>query len=506
MRYLFYASSIVVGLSVALPSGVNAQIRTPIGEPIVSTSPGPAPTGITATPTSPTAVTVSWTAMSGVKGYLVERRKTSDPACCNTMSGAIYVPTWTDKGLQAATQYTFRVNVAYTDGRTGSAEVTATTPAPPVVAPLPDQYSGTATQNIVAVSWTPVLGAAEYSLLRNGVEVSRGGACTPTCVMTNAGDYGATYPYAIQVRFPAETNVLQSQTPNFNVTIPHIITVPSPGYYLIARDSRVDFQITNTANPTGSRGGIVSGSGNGVTINDPGLNKLAMMTTRATPLGVQRIQLNAATTSPAFLDAVVMRTPGVAAIAFPGTASMSPAGSTSTLRVEQLGGPRWAATFNSLPRVEFERDGNFGGAAFCATNDAVGVVLSSNGKRLGLDSPWGIVLQELNRNPVPAAHILEARRLSSDGKLGLVPMVYLSQDCTLAVIVDISDNAATPYRIRAYDLLTRQMLGTDMFAVAGAMTYDAVVPELFAVNNTEMRFSVRYPGKNQVFSIPQRTF
>ena len=50
------------------------------------------------------------------------------------------------------------------------------------------------------------------------------------------------------------------------MTIPHVITVPAPGYYLVARDSRVDFQITNTANPDGSRGGIVSGSGNGVTI------------------------------------------------------------------------------------------------------------------------------------------------------------------------------------------------------------------------------------------------
>jgi hypothetical protein len=324
--------------------------------------------------------------------------------------------------------------------------------------------------------------------------------------MTNPGDYGATYSYAIQVRFPAGSNVLQSQTPNFNVTIPHIITVPAPGYYLVARDSRVDFQITNTANPTGTRGGLVSGSGNGVMVTDPGLNKLAMITARGAPLGIQRIQLNAPTTTPVFVDAVVMRTPGVAGIAFPGVASMSPAGSTSTLRVEQLGGPRWAATFNSLPRIEFERDGNFGGAAFCATSDAVGVVLSSNGKRLGLASPWGVVLQELNRNPVPSPHILDARRFSSDGKIGLVPVTYLSQDCTLAVIVDISDVASTPYRIRTYDLLTRQMLGTDMFAMPGGMTYDAVVPELFGGDNTAMRFSVRYPGKNEVFLIPQRTF
>jgi hypothetical protein len=422
------------------------------------------------------------------------------------MSGSLAVPGWTDNGVVASTQYTYRVNVTYTDGSTGYAEVNATTPAPPVYAPLPDTYSGTATQNVVAISWSPVLGASEYALLRNGAEVSRGGACTPTCVTGNTGEYGAAYSYAIRTFFPLSTNVLPSTTPTFSVTIPHIITVPAPGYYLIARDSRVDFQITNTANPDGSRGGLVSGSGNGVTVNDPGLNKLAMMTTRATPLGIQRIQLNAANTKAAYVDAIVMRTPGRAAIAFPGITSGSPTGSSSTLRVEPLGGPQWAATFNSLPRIEFERDKNFGGAAFCATNDAVGVVLSSNGKKLGLTSPWGIVLQELNRSPIPAPHVLDARRFSSDGKLGLVPMVYLTPDCTLAVIVDISDNAAAPYRVRTYDLLTRQMLGTDMFATA-AMTYDnTVIPELFSGDNTAMRFSVRYPNKNEVFAIPHRTF
>jgi len=188
-----------------------------------------------------------------------------------------------------------------------------------------------------------------------------------------------------------------------------------------------------------------------------------------------------------------------------GIASGPSAGSTSTLKVESLGGPRWGATFNSLPRIDFERDGDFGGAAFCATSDAVGVVLSSNGKKLGLTSPWGIVLQELNRTPVPAAHILDTRRYSSDGKVGLIPLIYLTPDCTIAVIVDVSDVAGTPYRIRTYDLLTRQMLGTDMFA-AGSMSYDIAISELFAGDNTAMKLSVQYPGKNQVFAIPHRTF
>lgn len=492
----------VIAIAATLPCVAIAQIRTPIGTATLSGTTGPAPTGLTATPTSATSVSVGWNAMSGARGYLVERRKTSDPSCCNNMSGSLAVPGWTDNGLAASTQYTYRVNVTYTDGSTGYAEVSTTTPAPPVNAPLPDTYSGSATANVVAIRWSPVIGASEYALLRNGAEISRGGACSPTCMMTTAGDYGATYSFAIKVFF-AQSNVIPSTTPAFNVTIPHVITVPAPGYFLVARDSRVDFQITNTANPDGLRGGIVSGSGNGVIINDPGLNKLAIITTRATPLGVQRIQLNAPTTNPASVDVVVMRTPGNASIALPGTASGSPAGSTSTLRVDQLGGPRWSATFNSLAPIDFERENNFGGATFCTNSDAVGVVLSSNGKKLGLTSPWGIVLQELNRTAAP--HVLDARRLSSDGKTGLVPMIYLTPDCTIAVIVDISDVAATPYRIRTYDLLARQMLGTDMFA-ARAISYDIASITLFPVDNTTMRLSVVYPNKNQLFSIPHATF
>ena len=292
MRNLFKTFSIVVmaGIAISLsaaPAAI-AQIRTPIGEPILTGTTGPAPTGVTATPSSPTSVTVSWNAMSGAKGYLVERRKTSDTTCCSSMSGSLTVPGWTDNGLVAATQYTFRVNVTYTDGSAGFAEATATTPANPVQGPAPATYGGTVTQNVVAVSWSPVTGASEYSILRNGAEISRGGACSPTCTVGDTRDYGSTSSYAIVTRFPSGTNLLPSQTPAFSVTVPHIVTVPSPGYWLIARDSRVDIQITNTANMDGSRGGIVSGSGNGVTINDPGLNKLAMMTARAAPLGIQR--------------------------------------------------------------------------------------------------------------------------------------------------------------------------------------------------------------------------
>lgn len=491
----------VASLLTVLGSGLGAQVRTPIGT--VTSTAGPPPTGVRAVATTHSSVTVSWDAIAGVQGFVVTRRQTSDPACCVRMSGRLLATSWVDDALKASTQYTFQVSVTYTDGSSGAAEVSVTTPAPAVPGPIPATYGGTVNGNVVTVSWSAVTEASEFSVIRNGAEVARGAACLQTCSINDTGIYGTTHAYVIESRFPAGSNMSSSRTPTFSVPIPHLISL-QPTAYLIARGSRVDFQISNTANPDGLRGGLVSGSGKGVTVTDPGMNKLAMHSAPNAPLGVQRIQLTAANTTPAFVDAVVMRTPGQAALALTGIASLTkPSG--ATLRVEQLSGNRWGATFNALPRVEFERDGNFGGATFCATSDAVGVVMTANGRRAGVSSPWAIVLQELDRTPVPAAHLLEARRLSPDGRIGLVPLVFLTPDCTLAVIVDVSDNAAMPYRLRMYDLLARQFLGSVNFAAPEVM-YTSVRAELFPGDPTAMLLLTAYPGATSRIPIPHRSY
>jgi hypothetical protein len=489
--------------SVALLAGEGkAQVRVPIGEPIVSGS-GPAPTGLKATPVSPTSITVTWDALSGVSGYLVERRKSTDASCCNAISGRLVVPTWSDNTLIAATQYTYRVNVTYTDGRTGYAEVSATTLATPVPGPVPAKYGGTPIDKYADVTWTPVPNALEYSLLKNGVEVSRGGACTPTCIMRDLAGYGTAPSYAIQTRFTTASNMLPSQTPNFVVAVPHIITVQQAAY-LVARDAQIKVTITNTANPDGSRGGLVTGSGNGIRITDPGSNALALITAPTAPLGRQRIQLNAVNTAPAFVDAVVMRTPGPAGVALGNVVSQT--AGAYRLVVDQLSANRYGATFNALPRIEFERENGFGGATLCPTSNAVGVVITANGRRAGVASPWAIVLQELNRSPAPPAHVIEAQRFSPDGKVGLVPVVYTTPDCTVAVVLDVAANAPTPYRVRAYDLLTRQILHTATFSAVD-VTYRTVSAALLATDLTKMTLTLGYPGSNFVnIALPHPSF
>jgi len=108
----------------ALTGVARAQIRTPIAT--VAATPGPAPTNVKAVPTSPTSVAISWDLAAGAR-YLVERRQTDNPTCCVAQSGYVTSGSWQDGGLSAGNQYSFVVSVLYSDGRSGSTEVMATT-------------------------------------------------------------------------------------------------------------------------------------------------------------------------------------------------------------------------------------------------------------------------------------------------------------------------------------------------------------------------------------------
>lgn len=133
MRSLLCVSSIVV---VVAASTLSAQIRTPIAtvsDP--TTVPGPAPYNVKAVATSPTSVTVSWDAVSGVRAYTVDRARTDDPACCVAHSGLITTPSWIDAALAGGQEYSFVITALYFDGRVGSTQAIVATPTPalPVV-------------------------------------------------------------------------------------------------------------------------------------------------------------------------------------------------------------------------------------------------------------------------------------------------------------------------------------------------------------------------------------
>lgn len=128
MRILVYASCVVVA---TFGLGLNAQIRTPIAtEPLTTTQPGPAPYNAKAVATSPTSAAVSWDAVSGARGYTVDRSRTDDATCCAAHSGLITTPSWNDGALEAGKEYSFVITALYLDGRVGATEVVVATPMP----------------------------------------------------------------------------------------------------------------------------------------------------------------------------------------------------------------------------------------------------------------------------------------------------------------------------------------------------------------------------------------
>jgi titin len=126
------------------------------------------PTGVGATAISSTSINVSWIAVSGATSYIVFRSATSGGTY--TQVGTPSASPYNDGGLTASTPYYYKVKAANAVGESDySSEVTATTQAPPVVAPgIPTGVGATATSSTsISVSWTAVSGATSYKVFRS---------------------------------------------------------------------------------------------------------------------------------------------------------------------------------------------------------------------------------------------------------------------------------------------------------------------------------------------------
>ncbi len=142
----------------------------------VSSTPQPPPTpgNVTATPASPTQISVSWSASSGATGYIVKRGGSQ----LATTSATSY----TDNGLVTGSNYCY--TVAATNGVGSSSDS-----SPPACATI----SGPSTpQNLAAAAvatnqinlvWSSSSGAAGYILTRGGVPIA-------TTSSTNYNDVG----------------------------------------------------------------------------------------------------------------------------------------------------------------------------------------------------------------------------------------------------------------------------------------------------------------------------
>ena len=78
----------------------------------------PAPTGLTAT-AGASSIEVSWTAVSGATGYVLERAESSAPGTFTAIGGAITATNYTDAAVTAGATYSYRVAAVNANG-TGS--------------------------------------------------------------------------------------------------------------------------------------------------------------------------------------------------------------------------------------------------------------------------------------------------------------------------------------------------------------------------------------------------
>jgi chitodextrinase len=139
------------------------------------TTPPSAPANVTASPTSPTQVNVSWTASTddvAVTGYTVYRNGTQVAVTAgNTL-------TFNDTGLSPSTAYTYTVDAfdASSNHSALSSPATATTPATTGTPTAPSNPSATAVSatqiNITWSASTGPAGVSGYTIYRNGAQLA----------------------------------------------------------------------------------------------------------------------------------------------------------------------------------------------------------------------------------------------------------------------------------------------------------------------------------------------
>lgn len=137
------------------PSGTRAPV------PVTPPPSGPAPSNILVLG-NPAETMITWSRPSGYPGpvsQVVERWKTSDPACCRATSPTLSTETaWFDPLMWPGT-WTYQVTAIYADGRRGSASVTYTYPEPEV----PKGFTAEqVAKDTVVLTWQRVRGASYY--------------------------------------------------------------------------------------------------------------------------------------------------------------------------------------------------------------------------------------------------------------------------------------------------------------------------------------------------------
>jgi fibronectin type 3 domain-containing protein len=202
------------------------------------------PTGVVATAASPVEIDLSWTAVSGATGYVVERSSTTGGPYTT-----IATPTSTsyaNLGLSPATKYYYVVKA--TAGSVSSAlsvEVSATT----LLGAPTGVVATTISTSEIDLTWTAVTGATGYVVLRSttsGGPYSVVGSPTSTSFANTGLSAATTYYFVLEATAGSVTSAFSSQASA--TTIP---PAPTGLTASVASPSEIDLSWTAVPGATG---------------------------------------------------------------------------------------------------------------------------------------------------------------------------------------------------------------------------------------------------------------
>ncbi|MBP1550168.1 MAG: fibronectin type III domain-containing protein, partial [Oscillospiraceae bacterium] len=156
-------------------------------------------------------VTITWSAVSGVTKYRVQRLNGTSWSTVNYPTATSYV----DTNVTNGTTYKYRV-LAYVDGVWG--KVSSEASATPVKVTTPQNVKATAGEGKVTISWSAVDGATKYRVQRlNGTTWSTINYPTTTSYVDTNVTAGTAYKYRVLAYVDgawSAVSVVVTATPN----------------------------------------------------------------------------------------------------------------------------------------------------------------------------------------------------------------------------------------------------------------------------------------------------
>lgn len=225
--------SAVVSVCAVLVSGcLDNGLDTALSEDLLPK----APTNVSATAESQTSITVSWSSLTGIKGYRVYR-SASAAWKDSTLVGSSTSSSYIDKDLLSNKTYYYKVSACNGSGESStSSTVNATTKLGTPTNVTADAVSSSS----IRVSWSPVNGADEYRVYRSTDSIgpySQVGISISTSYTDNTVASNLTYYYKVSAyNAGAATESLKSEffSTKINLNAPiNVSANPSSGSIII---------------------------------------------------------------------------------------------------------------------------------------------------------------------------------------------------------------------------------------------------------------------------------